>query len=68
MSDGPVEVRCRFTDNLWVGGFVVCDVVNEAGTLRYRLRRQSDGYVLPLLFQETEVRAVMSRHGERTQG
>ena len=55
LLDG-VEVRCRFADNHWVGGFEVCDVFNDGGVLRYRLRRRSDGYLLPTLFDEASVR------------
>jgi hypothetical protein len=52
-----VEVRCRFGDR-WVDGFEVCDVVAHGGDLRYRLRRRSDGSVLPRLFSAEELRAV----------
>jgi hypothetical protein len=55
LLDG-VEVRCRFADNHWVGGFEVCDVFNDGGVLRDRLRRRSDGYLLPTLFDEASVR------------
>lgn len=55
LLDG-VEVRCRFADNHWVGGFEVCDVSNDGAALRYRLRRRSDGYLLPTLFDEASVR------------
>jgi hypothetical protein len=51
-----VEVRCRFSDNRWVSGFEICDVFDQEGTLRYRLRRQSDGYILPTLFDDSSVR------------
>lgn len=53
-----VEVRARF-DGRWSRGFVV-EVVEEvvtAGTARvaYRVRRTSDGQVLPALFLVEEV-------------
>jgi hypothetical protein len=51
-----VEVRCRFSDNRWVSGFEICDVFDQDGTLQYRLRRQSDGYILPTLFGDSSVR------------
>lgn len=71
LLDG-VEVRCRFADNQWVGGFEVCDVVHTGDQLRYRLRRRSDGYVLPTLFDETLVRDATAfgtqRNGDATRG
>lgn len=39
-----VEVQCRF-DQRWSGGFTVVDVTDEG----YRIRRQSDGSVLPVV-------------------
>jgi hypothetical protein len=59
LLDG-VEVRCRFADNHWVSGFEVCDVFNDTGKLRYRLRRRSDGYILPTLFDEGAIREAVS--------
>jgi hypothetical protein len=53
-SDG-VEVHCRFGGR-WVSGFEVYEVVENAGTVRYRLRRRSDDWVLPTLFDEKDVR------------
>ena len=55
-----VDVRSRF-DGTWNGGFAVAEVVtNGEGLteLRYRLRRQSDGAVLPRLFSGQEVVAT----------
>lgn len=46
-----VEVRSGF-DRTWSSGFAV-DEVTDAG---YRVRRQSDGEVLPAVFPRTEVR------------
>lgn len=34
----------------WSGGFEIADVVFERGDLGYRLRRLSDGVVLPVTF------------------
>lgn len=50
-----VEVRSRF-DQRWARGFEVTDVVEEGGARRYRLRRRSDGSVLPVLFDADDVR------------
>jgi hypothetical protein len=50
-----VEVHCRFGDR-WVDGFEIHEIVESDSVLRYRLRRCSDGYVLPTLFSDDEVR------------
>ena len=50
-----VEVRCRFGDR-WVSGFEVCEVVERDDRTRYRLRRRSDGSVIPTLFDEKDLR------------
>ena len=50
-----VEVRNRF-DRHWVGGFALHAVVGGAAGTRYRIRRHSDGAVLPALFDTTDVR------------
>lgn len=50
-----VEVRCRFGDR-WVSGFEVCEVVERDHRTRYRLRRRSDGSVIPTLFEEKDLR------------
>jgi hypothetical protein len=53
-----VDVRSRF-DGAWCGGFAIAEVVifveGEDASPRYRLRRQSDGAVLPKLFTPHEV-------------
>ncbi len=52
-----VDVRSRF-DGTWSGGFAVAEVVGHPGgpsEPRYRLRRQSDGAVLPRLFSHQDV-------------
>jgi hypothetical protein len=46
-----VEVHTKFNDS-WVGGFEVAEVV-EGG---YRLRRTSDGSLLPDLTGEADLR------------
>jgi len=48
-----VEVRNRFCAS-WSRGFEVAETTNEG----YRLRRQSDRYVLPTEFTANEVRRV----------
>lgn len=51
-----VEVHSRFTDS-WAQGFVIEDVVGEG----YRLRRLSDGSVLPGVTGEGDLRPVTER-------
>ncbi len=46
-----VEVHTRFTDS-WAQGFVIADVVGEG----YRVRRLSDGAVLPGVTGENDLR------------
>jgi hypothetical protein len=53
--DGVVEVRCRFGDR-WVDGFEVCEMIADDERLQYRLRRRSDGSILPTLFAADDVR------------
>ena len=50
-----VQVRNRFDGN-WVQGFEVADVEDGDDEQLFRLRRRSDGAVLPELFRETDVR------------
>ena len=51
-----IEVRSRF-DRRWARGFEVDAVVSQdAGAPEYRVRRRSDGSVLPSLFVDDEVR------------
>lgn len=57
LGDQAVEVRCRFGDR-WVDGFEICDIVNDANGVRYRLRRRIDGVVLPELFDAADIRHV----------
>jgi hypothetical protein len=57
-----VEVHCRFGDR-WVGGFEVAEVVSGEGGARYRLRRRSDGSILPTLFDERDIRFRVSLVG-----
>jgi hypothetical protein len=48
-----VEVRRRF-DQAWASGFVV----HESTDAGYRLRRTSDGTVLPVAFPDSEIRSA----------
>ena len=50
-----VEVRSRF-DQHWARGFEVAEKVDDQAGPRYRLRRRSDGSVLPALFVDDDVR------------
>ena len=51
-----VEVRGRFGDR-WAKGFEVAEVLADG----YRLRRLSDGSVLPVLFGDDDVRRIRRR-------
>ena len=58
-AGSSVEVRCRF-DGGWVTGFEVAavDVGQTDEGRSYRVRRSSDGTVLPVPFHEAELREV----------
>ncbi len=60
-----VEVRCRFGDR-WVTGFEVCEVIRLDDVTRYRLRRRSDGSVIPTLFDEKDLRFFSTAFVEPT--
>lgn len=51
----PVEVRNRF-DGTWCRGFEITEVLPGVGLHRYRIRRISDGVILPRLFTEEVLR------------
>jgi hypothetical protein len=55
-----VEVRSRFDDR-WSRGFEVAEVLDEGGHARYKLKRRSDGSLLPTLFVDDEVREEKKR-------
>ena len=55
-----VEVRARF-DQRWARGFELVEVVQDKGEDRYRVRRRSDGSVLPALFVDDDVREEKKR-------
>jgi hypothetical protein len=52
-----IEVRSRF-DRRWARGFEVDSILDDAAEVpaQYRVRRRSDGAVLPALFVDDEVR------------
>ena len=60
-----VEVRSRF-DGTWCHGFEVAErSVGPDTGLRYRLRRSSDGHLLPPWFRAADVAMIASRGRER---
>jgi hypothetical protein len=58
-----VQVRNRFEGD-WVQGFEVAEVEEDGDGTRFRLRRSSDGVVLPALFSAADLR-VGDRHPRR---
>ncbi|MCZ7528875.1 MAG: hypothetical protein M5U31_00140 [Acidimicrobiia bacterium] len=51
-----VEVRSTY-DNRYSRGFDIVDIVDDGGGApRYRIRRRSDGSVLPKLFEKSDLR------------
>ena len=53
-----VEVRARF-DGRWCAGFEVADRIEaDSAPVTYRLRRTSDGSVLPALFTGDDIIAA----------
>jgi hypothetical protein len=56
-----VEVRSRF-DQAWARGFEVAEQVPGLAEPSYRVRRRSDGSVLPVLFGGDEVREERRRN------
>lgn len=48
-----VEVHTRFNDS-WVTGFVIAEVADTG----YRIRRRSDGALLPNVTSESDLRPV----------
>jgi hypothetical protein len=59
-SGSRVEVRSRF-DAHWARGFEVAEVLEHSGETRYRVRRRSDGSILPVLFIDDDVREEKKR-------
>jgi hypothetical protein len=54
-----VEVRSRF-ESKWTRGFEVADLVDpgaaDSGEAMYKVRRRSDGSILPVTFSEADLR------------
>jgi hypothetical protein len=55
LAGTPVEVQNRFTAS-WCGGFEIVEAVPDPVCIHYRIRRTSDGTIIPDLFGETHVR------------
>lgn len=49
------EVHLQFGDR-WIDGFQIEETIRAGAAVQFRLRRQVDGWVLPELFDECEVR------------
>lgn len=61
MEEGTkVEVRSQF-DQAWSAGFEVAACEDGDDEARYRVRRLSDGMILPRTFDEAEVRRERKR-------
>lgn len=52
------EVHLQFGDR-WINGFQIEETIRSGELTQFRLRRQVDGWVLPELFDESEVRVFM---------
>ena len=52
------EVHLQFGDR-WITGFQIEETIRDGDITQFRLRRQVDGWVLPELFDESEVRVFM---------
>ena len=59
-GESYVEVGSRF-DGSWVPGFEVAEIRGAEADRRFRLRRSSDGLVLPTNFGSEEVRAPANK-------
>ena len=60
-----IEVRSRF-DGSWVRGFEVAEEGTLGDQRGLRLRRRSDGALLPTLFSPDDVRLVSDGAPQRT--
>jgi len=54
----PVEVRSTYRDGHWATGFEIAEVVRNQQREFLRLRRRSDGALLPALFPIEDVRGA----------
>lgn len=59
------EVHLQFGDR-WITGFQIEETIRSGDITQFRLRRQVDGWVLPELFDESEVRVFMQPVVEAT--
>jgi hypothetical protein len=55
-----VEVRQRF-EARWSRGFEIAEACDEHGRVKYTLRRRSDGSILPVQFDEDDLREERRR-------
>jgi hypothetical protein len=55
-----VEVRTRFESN-WTRGFEIADRDDTRDPAVYKVRRRSDGTVLPVMFSEDDLREERRR-------
>jgi len=55
-----VEVRQRF-DARWSRGFEIAEACDADGSQQYKLRRRSDGSILPVMFDEDDLREERRR-------
>jgi hypothetical protein len=55
-----VEVRTRFESN-WTRGFEIADRDDTQQPAVYKVRRRSDGTVLPVMFSEDDLREERRR-------
>jgi hypothetical protein len=53
-AGSPVAVRSRY-DGGWARGFSIAEVIDKLGEVWYRIRRDSDGAVMPTLFTYHDV-------------
>jgi hypothetical protein len=60
-----VEVRSRFQQR-WVSGFLVAEVVIDDEPRRYRLLRRSDRELLPVTFEDADLRPIARRDDDVT--
>jgi hypothetical protein len=55
-----VEVRTRF-ESSWTRGFEIADCDDSQGGPLYKVRRRSDGSILPVTFKEDDLREERRR-------
>ena len=57
-------MQCRI-EGQWIDGFEVFEIIQEGGLRRYRLRRLSDGVVMPVQYAARDVRRKTETSGPR---